>query len=275
MGLFNKLFGKKETETKPELPGDTPSYEEDWDFYFSNVDDIISSFYIDLGLSKVAPLTDKPNLVWVSVNMNNPREDGLSSNEEFDTLLAIEDRLQEFIINNHNSTYAGRLTTDGRRDFYFYMGDTTLFDKTISESMVAFPNYTFDFGIKEDNQWEQYFNFMYPNPRQIQSIQNRRVIDNLEKNGDPLTKARAVDHWIYFKTDSDRTEFLKKIEPLKFDIVSGDEKTSFGDFPYKLHISRIDKVDLDSVDNYVLDLWEFANECNGDYDGWETSVEKE
>lgn len=275
MGLFDKLFGKKETESKPEIPGDNPSHEEDWDFYFSNVDDIIGSFYVDLGLTKVAPLTDKPNLVWVSVNMNNPREDGLSSNEEFDTLSAIEDRLQEFIISKHNSTYAGRLTTDGRRDFYFYMGDTTLYDKTISESIVAFPTYTFDFGIKEDSQWKQYFNFMYPNPRQFQSIQNRRAVDNLEKNGDRLTKSRAVDHWIYFKTDSDRTNFLKKIGHLKFNIVSGDEKTSFGDFPYKLHISRIDNVDLDSVDDYVLDLWEFANECNGDYDGWETSVEKE
>ena len=275
MGLFNKLFGKKEAETKPKLPGDTPSHEEDWGFYFSNVDDIIGSFYIDLGLVKVAPLVDKPNLVWFSVNMNNPREDGLSSNEEFETLSAIEDRLQEFINSKHNSIYAGRLTTDGRRDFYFYMGDTTLYDKSISESMVAYPSYTFDFGIKEDRLWESYLNFMYPNPRQFQSIQNRRVIDNLEKNGDPLTKARPVDHWIYFKTESDRADFLEKIKPLKFDIVSGDEKTSFGDFPYKLHISRIDKVDLDSVDDYVLDLWEFANECNGDYDGWETSVEKE
>lgn len=275
MGLFDKLFGKKETESKLEIPGDTPSHEEDWDFYFSNVDDIIGSFYVDLGLIKVAPLIEKPNLVWVSVNMNNPREDGLSSNEEFDTLSSIEDRLQEFILSKHNATYAGRLTTDGRRDFYFYMGDTTLYDKTISESMIAFPKYTFDFGIKEDKQWEQYLNFIYPNPRQFQSIQNRRVVDNLEKNGDPLTKARRVDHWIYFKTESDRTNFVKTIEPLKFEIVSGDEKTSFGDFPYKLHISRIDKVDLDSVDDYVLDLWEFANECNGDYDGWETSVEKE
>jgi uncharacterized protein (TIGR01619 family) len=275
MGLFDKLFGKKEAMSQPEIPGDTPSYEEDWDFYFSNVDDIIGSFYIDLGLVKVAPLDDKPNLVWVSVNMKNPREDGLSSNEEFDTLSDIEDRLREFILNKHKSTYVGRLTTDGRRDFYFYMGDTTLYDKTISESMVAFPTYTFDFGIKEDRQWEQYLNFIYPNPRQFQSIQNRRVVDNLEKNGDPLTKARQVDHWIYFKTDGDRTNFLKKIEPLKFDIVSSDEKTSFGDFPYKLHISRVDNVDHDSVDNYVLELWEFANECNGDYDGWETSVEKE
>jgi len=37
----------------------------------------------------------------------------------------------------------------------------------------------------------------------------------------------------------------------------------------------VDKVNLESVDEYVLSLWQFAEECNGDYDGWETSVEKE
>lgn len=275
MGLFDKLFGKNKTEIQPQTQGDTSSYEEDWDFYFSNVDDIIGSFYVDLGLAKVAPLTDKPNLVWISVNMNNPREDGLSSNEEFDTLSAIEDRLQEFINSKHCSIYAGRLTTDGRRDFYFYMGDTTLYDKTISESMVAFPNYTFDFGIKEDNHWEQYLNFMYPNPRQFQSIQNRRVVDNLEENGDLLIKERQVDHWIYFNTKEDRESFLSKIKDEGFKINNQDFDSESSDRLYSLHIARVDKVDIDSVNDYILNLWELAKGCNGDYDGWETSVEKE
>lgn len=275
MGIFDKLFGKKVQNEMPEQKDSDQSYKEEWDFYFSNVDDIIGSFYIDLGLVKIAPASDKPNLVWISVQMNSPRDDGLSSSEEFETLKTIEDRLQEFILTQHNAIYTGRLTTDKRRDFYFYMGDTTLYDKTISESMVAFPTYSFDFGIKEDEQWEHYFNFMYPNPRQFQSIQNRRVIDNLEDHGDPLTKARRVDHWIYFKSNNDRNAFLNKIGHLNFDIVSKDETTSFGEYRYKLQISRVDNVDHNSVDDYVLQLWEIAAECNGDYDGWETSVEKE
>lgn len=275
MGLLEKLFGKKDQNNVPEQMPDNPSHKEEWDFYFSNVDDVIGSFYIDLGLIHIAPISNKPNLVWISVQMNNPREDGLSSNEEFETLKVIEDRLQELILSKHNAIYAGRLTTDGRRDFYFYMDDTTLYDKTISEAMVALPTYSFDFGIKEDSQWKQYFEFMYPNPRQYQSIQNRRVVDNLEEQGDPLTKSRPVDHWIYFKSDSDRNLFLSKIEHLNFDIVSKDETTSIGDYPYKLHISRVDHVDYNSVDYYVLELWELAEECNGEYDGWETAVEKE
>lgn len=275
MGLLDSIFGKKNQSDLPEQTAGSASHKEEWDFYFSNIDDIIGSFYIDLGLIHIAPASDKPNLVWISLQMNNPREDGLSSSEEFETLKEVEDRLQNFVLAKHNALYAGRLTTDGRRDFYFYMGDTTLYDRTISESMIGFPTYSFEFGIKADKQWEQYFNFMYPNPRQYQSIQNRRVIDYLEEQGDPLTKARPVDHWVYFKTDADMILFLTKIEHLNFIILSKDERTFFGKYPYKLHISRVDCVDQNSVDNYALELWQLAQESNGEYDGWETSVEKE
>lgn len=207
--------------------------------------------------------------------MNNPREDGLSSNEEFETLSAIEDRLKEFISIKHNSIYAGRLTTDGHRDFYFYMGDTTPLDKTIAEIMAAYPSYKFDFGINEDKLWESYFGFMYPDPKQFQSLQNRRLVDYLKKSGDPLTKPRIVDHWIYFKSDKDRNTFLSRIENLNFSIISKEKDTSLGDLPFTLHISRTDNVDLASVDEYVLNLWQLAEECNGEYDGWETAVEKD
>ncbi len=275
MGLFNKFFSKKEEEFQNDKKIDNNNHEEEWDFYFSNVDDIIGSFYIDLGLSKVAPLIDKPNLIWLSLKMNNPREDGLSSNDEFDKLSEIEDRLQEFMTGRHNSIYAGRLTSNNHRDFYFYFGDTILYEKTISEAMVVFPSYTYDYGVKKDIEWESYFEFMYPNPRQFQSIQNRRVIDNLEYNGDPLTKERQVDHWIYFKKQEDRERFLVKIKDKGFQIINQDYDEDNSEFPYMLQIARVDKVDIDSVNDYTLNLWELAERFNGDYDGWETSVEKD
>jgi uncharacterized protein (TIGR01619 family) len=264
-----------EEDTVQQNMMDNSSHEQDWDFYFSNVDDIIGSFYIDLGLAVIAPIQGKLWLVWISVKMKNPREDGLSSQEEFGVLIEIEDKLEEYLTGRHDSIYVGRLTTNGRRDLYFYLNKTEFHAKTISEAMVAFPSYSFDFGVKEDSQWDYYFNFMYPNPRQFQSIQNRRVIENLEKNGDPLTKSRPVDHWIYFKTDNDRNNFLSRIEHLGFKVVSKDDTMSSDDYPYTLQISRIDNVDHNSVDDYVLALWELAAECNGDYDGWETSIEKE
>ncbi|HAB52575.1 MAG TPA: DUF695 domain-containing protein [Ignavibacteriales bacterium] len=275
MGLFDKLFGKTNPQQHTTTSATKVGHQEEWEFYLSNVNDKLGSLFVDLGLRKVAPMADKPNVVWVSIKMNNPREDGLSSQEESGFLGDIEDALVDKIISKHNSIYVGRLTSAGNRDLYFYFGDTMLYDKTISEVMVAYPRYQFDFGSKEDKEWGGYFNFLYPTPQQFQSIQNRRVIEQLGKGGDKLTKSREVFHWLYFKSDSDREKFLEKIKNDNFSVVSKDNDKTWGEFAFKLQIKRVDKVDQNSVDEYVIYLWELANEIGGEYDGWETSIEKD
>lgn len=275
MGLFDKLFSNTNGTKPPTISVPTVEHQEQWEFYFSNVNDKLGSLLVDLGLHKVAPIADKPNVVWVSIKMNKPREDGLSSQEESVLLGEIEDALVDKIVSKHNANYAGRLTSAGDRDLYFYFGDTTLYDKTISEVMIAYPRYEFDFGSKEDKEWGGYFDFLYPLPQQFQSIQNRRVIEQLEKEGDKLTQEREVFHWIYFKSDSDREKFLEKIKNDNFSIVSKDSDKSWGEFAYRLEIKRIDKVDQNSVDEYVIYLWKLADEIGGEYDGWETSIEKD
>ena len=275
MGIFNKLFQK--TNSKELTTSSQPQVEhkEEWDFYFSNVDDKLASLYVDFGIRKIAPIADKPNVAWISIRMNNPREDGLSSQEESEILFQIEDILVEKIISKHNSVYVGRLTSNGDRDLCFYFDDTTFFEKTISDVMVAFPKYRYDLGIKEDKEWCDYFNFLYPSPQQFQSIQNRRVVELLEKEGDNLTKEREVFHWIYFKTEEDREKYLDKIKNDNFIVVDKGSDKSCSEYCYRLDIKRVDKVDLNSVNEYVIYLWRLANETNGDYDGWETSIEKE
>lgn len=275
MGLFDKLFGKTNPE-KPTISSNKKAgHQEEWEFYFSNVDDKLGSIFVDLGLHKIAPIIDKPNVVWISIKMNNPREDGLSSQEESGLLGDIEDALVDKITSKHNSIYVGRLTSAGDRNLYFYLGDTTLYDKSISDVMVAYPKYQFDFGTKVDKEWDGYFNFLYPTPQQFQCIQNRRVIDQLEKGGDKLIKSREVFHWIYFKSNIDREKFLEKIKNDNFTIVDKGSDNTWGEFAYRLEIKRIDKVDINSVNEYVIYLWKLAIEMNGEYDGWETSIEKE
>jgi uncharacterized protein (TIGR01619 family) len=252
-------------------------YEEQWDYYFSHVDDKPGSFYLDLGLSKIAPVARMPHFFYVSLKMNDPREqDGLSSDREYDTLIEIEDHLTKALRDKHDIIYVGRLTSNGTRDFYFYTSDTLFIEKTISESLVRFPKYEYDFEIKDNKDWSHYFNFIYPNPRQLQSILNRRVIDNLEKNGDKLSQPREVSHWIYFKATADRDRYIEKIKEKNFKIEDTDTNSDYDqEFKYKLRISRVDNVGHGDVDDYVLYLWELANELGGDYDGWETSVKVE
>ena len=245
---------------------------EDWDFYVSNVEGQIGSFLVDLGLINVVPIEDKPNVVWISINIENPLENGLVSNEESEILYEIEDNIINNITKQYNAIFAGRLTSDGRRQLYFYFGETSGHDKIITQSMSKYSNYEFDFGIKEDAEWDVYLNFLYPLPNQYQMIMNDRVIRQLEQEGDNLTKERMVDHAIYFKDENDMKNFISEIEKENFKVIDSNQ-TEEND--YFLNVGRVDKVDYESVNDYVLYLWELAGKHNGDYGGWGCTLEKD
>jgi uncharacterized protein (TIGR01619 family) len=244
------------------------SHNEEWDFYMLNIDHKIASIYLDLGLKNIAPVPEKDNVFWISIAMNNPRSDGLSSQEESAKLWEIEDLIVEEITSKHDVIYVGRLTNDNCRDIYFYFGEEPLIDNTLSKCMVRFPNYEYEFGIKENDKWESYLNFLYPSPSVLQSMMNRRVLRHLEKEGDKLEQIREVRHWIYFKTESDRILFETKVQQNDFKIVESNFDSESGD--YKLVLSREDSVSRDEIDTYTIELLELANELNGSYDGWET-----
>jgi uncharacterized protein (TIGR01619 family) len=245
---------------------------EEWDFYMSNVDGVIGSLFVDLGLINIAPVADKPNVVWISIIMQNPQENGLSSNEESEILYTIEDNIVNSITNQYNAIFTGRLTSDGKHHFYFYFGDMSAYEKTITQIMLEYPNYEFEFGNKEDAEWDAYLNFLYPLPNQYQMIMNDRVIRNLEQHGDNLRKKRMVEHALTFKTENDRDNYISEIEKENFKVI---DTFPTDDGEYFLNVGRVDKVDYESVNDYVLYLWKLAGEYNGSYDGWGCTIEKD
>lgn len=112
----------------------------------------------------------------------------------------------------------------------------------------------------------------FENKKQAQISANLKVINSLKNEGDNLTASREVFHWIYFKSESEKNMYLKEVIIQGFSLVSSNKIED--KLPYQLQIKRIDKVDENSVNEYVIYLWKKAIEHNGDYDGWETSVEK-
>ncbi|SFG67242.1 DUF695 domain-containing protein [Pontibacter chinhatensis] len=249
------------------------AHEPDWEFHFRSVDSKPGSIAVDLGLAKVAPLAHQPNLLKVSIQMTNPRPDGLSSLQETILLQNIEDDLEDALGQKCGATYAGRLTCGGHRKVYFYLGEPNGYAEHVQEVMQQYNSHAYTLKLIPDKDWNRYFNFLYPEPEQLQSIQNRKVVEELESNGDDLSKARQVDHWIYFKTEADRAAFLQSIAKENYSLVTSDYLASSEDYPHRLHISRTDKVDHQSIDKAVMYLRRLAQRHNGDYDGWETSIE--
>jgi uncharacterized protein (TIGR01619 family) len=244
---------------------------ENWDSYLCNVNDVLASIFLNLELRKSAPDREKPNLLWVWVYMKSPREDGLSSRAEFEMLGAIEDQLTKMMTEKFDAVFCGRITTDGRREFYYYAPHSEQLERAVEDTLSQFKGYESNCGWKEDSNWTQYVEVLYPSEEDRRRMENRKVLDVLEQKGDTLARPRDVWHWIYFRTDADREHFLVAVTPLEYRLQSRPDSKN-KEYPNGICIVRFQSVKSPEIDDAVIELFRLAREYRGDYDGWETQV---
>jgi uncharacterized protein (TIGR01619 family) len=241
------------------------SMSDNWDFYRLRVDDQPASIFVDLGLKDHAPLKNYPMTAYLRIFMRSPREDGLSSQDEFDDLIGIEDMIAIKVVHKETTLYVGRVTSNGYRDFIFYTQSPTRFEIAAKEAMINFPLYQFELGIREDQEWQTYLDFLYPSERDMQLINNRRVCEQLESNGDDITKARQIDHFVLLPNLESCSTFLSSIKSEGFSIGYAPEGSN-GHEELLVEFSRIDCPD--QINDIVMSLYDRAKALGGDYDGW-------
>ncbi len=150
------------------------THEEDWDFYRCNVDDRLSSIYVDLGLHALAPIPTLPTLRWLWIKLRYPDDRGLSIDAEFDALRAYEDELCAALNAPRDILFVGRITGAGMRKFYFYSSEQFEFEKRIDSVLDNNREYKYQIGSKRDGDWSQYSNLLYPGIHGLEQIQDRR-----------------------------------------------------------------------------------------------------
>ena len=205
----------------------------------------------------------------VSVKMRAARPDGLSSDEEFDALIALEDALVARVGADSAATYAGRCTTAGHRDFYFYLADPDAFTHAAEGAMAGFPEYLYVTGHREDADWTAYRDFLYPGARDLQRIRNRQVVEVLQANGDDICLPRLVDHRAYLPTRAAVAALRAQLLAQGFSLVGepGDEEEE----DIALDFARIDRPE--NIDAMVLPLFDAVVALGGNYDGWGCEIE--
>lgn len=241
---------------------------DDWVSYFCKVNDKPASIFVNLGLRENVPDIARPHLLYVWIYFKQPRPDGLSSQEEFQTLSSLEDSLVVAVEQKCSAIMPGRITTSGRREFYFYAPDASNFQTALDEGLASYSNYRYWSGHKDDPDWRQYIQVLFPNLLQRQKVENRKVLDALESHGDSLLAERDVMHWAYFKNHCDREGF--RIAVLRLGYFIDEESISEGDKGYSLRFKKKQSVTPDEIDDSVLELFQLAKSFNGEYDGWES-----
>jgi uncharacterized protein (TIGR01619 family) len=244
---------------------------EDWDFYFLKVNDELSSIFVDLGVVNKAPLIELPFLATLRIRMRDPRADGLSSGEEFESLIAIENAILRTLERDSKTIYVGRRRSSGFREFYFYTNERESWRTMATEFMDSFPEYPFDCDVREEQNWNTYLEFLFPGAEDLQRIRNRQVCQALKKQGDDLSMARSIDHWAYFPDGATRSGFTNRIHGLGFER-SDCYESEDSDPSYGVEFSRVDTPGFDGMDGVTLNLRRLAKEFGGTYDGWGTST---
>jgi uncharacterized protein (TIGR01619 family) len=246
---------------------------ENWQPYICNVNGSLASIFVNLSLHNQAPVASKPHLLWVWVYFRSPRPDGLSDSAEAPTLYKIEDALKSAVDRACKAILSGRITTEGRREFYFYGETSKGFSDAITREISEFEGYSCDFGEKEDPRWSQYFDVLYPSADDLERIKNRDLLDVLNKHGDNHSVPRDVQHWIYFPSTKSRDLFKEQALKAGFQIVSVSDAK--GARPFGISISRKQSVEQSVIDATALELLHMALRLEGEYDGWETPIMKD
>jgi len=247
-------------------------YKPNWDFYFTELDGSPASMYLDLALNRVAPIKEKNYLLTIVLTMNDPQENGFSSNEESEILFKIEDKIVEAVAEPFDAIFTGRETCDGARIFYFYSGNNKDIKKTVKDVMKGFSDYEYELYFEEDSKWKQYFKHLYPTKYEMHTIMNRRVVENLKSKGDVLTEPREVDHYIYFKKEKLKNEFLEEAKKLEYKVTSERTDEKDKNYPLSVRLTKIDPVTYHDVLDYTSVLYDLAEQYEGNYDGWETKL---
>lgn len=249
---------------------------EEWDTYMASYQRGAGSVLLNMALKEKAPVQTYQYLVITGVKIKDCSPDGFPTPQEFQTLYKISDGINDLIDKKKRRILAGTFTYQCERTDYYYVNDTLLLRKYLADYYKTyFPQYPFIIEIQEDRNWSRYLQFLYPNDETKESMANQKVILQLTKAGDKLTKERRIDHWLYFKTEEDRRSFFLKVADQKFLVEKMDFMKDGRTYPYSLQMYRTDKPEPAIITRLTLYLGKEAGKYNGIYDGWETFVVKD
>lgn len=245
---------------------------QDWANYFCFVGDKSAIINLNLALKQIGPIPEYKFNIWFSLEVLNPNEDGLVTQEELERIYQIEDVIVDELGKN-GAIFMGNLKTNGLFEICFYSKNIENYQEIIDSVMKNYPEYKYSISSKEDSSWNDYFSFLYPEKYEYRSIMNAKVITNLLNRGDNAELEREVDHWFYFKSNQNRELFIKEVSHLGYEVVSQDNLEE-DEHPYKLYISHNNNILWDNVDNYVWELVELVEKYEGIYEGWNSDVTK-
>lgn len=263
--------------TEKVINQETAEIDEDWGVYLcdSFAYDLPAVIRANLALRDFEYTANYPKRLHLQILYKNADDSGFPTREEGEYVYSIEDAVEE-IVEQHGDMLAGVVKCDERvRIFAYTKNELGYYDEISAVMSKNFPNYAYTLAIVDDPDWELYFQGLYPDRYEYQSIMNMRLIEDIKSDGDSMVP-RVLEHCLLFKTEEHGEAFLAKVMEDGFIKLSSENLTDNEDidkeYPYVLVIGREDA--FENIDEIVWYLMDLAEEFDGEYSGWGCHVVK-
>jgi hypothetical protein len=241
---------------------------DEWYFYPCQIGEHLASIFYDHGVRKTIDHIAPPQLLRVALTFKKPRPDGFSSNDEFQSLVALEDGLLALVA-AHGGIYVGRVTVGGHRYFHVFTSDTADSWALRLAALGDEHNYRLSFDLMPDKQRDGYWQELFPSDDDLQVIKNLEVLGVLRKEGDNGTASRQIDHCAYFSSSAAAEQFSQWVQEQGYGL---DRVDSTDDEKFCVCFFHIGTCELADICSHTVALLHNARELGGEYDGWEAPV---
>ena len=256
---------------------ETAEIDEDWGVYLCNAFayDLPAVIRTNLALRDFEYTANYPKRLHLQILYKNANDSGFPTREEGEYVYSIEDAVEE-IVEQHGDMLAGVVKCDERvRIFAYTKNELGYYDEISAVMSKNFPDYAYTLAVVDDPDWELYFQALYPDRYEYQSIMNMRLIEDIKSDGDSMVP-RVLEHCLLFKTEENGEAFLAKVMEDSFIKLSSENLSNNEDidkeYPYVLVIGREDA--FENIDEIVWYLMDLAEEFDGEYSGWGCHIVK-
>lgn len=263
--------------TEKVIVQETAEIDEDWGVYLCNAFayDLPAVIRVNLALRDFEHTANYPKRLHLQILYKNADDSGFPTREEGEYVYSIEDAVEE-IVEQHGDMLAGVVKCDERvRIFAYTKNELGYYDEISAVMSKNFPDYAYTLAVVEDEDWELYFNGLYPDRYEYQSIMNMRLIEDIKSDGDSMVP-RVLEHCLLFKTEEHGEAFLAKVMEDGFIKLSSEDRSNNEaidkEYPYVLVIGREDA--FENIDEIVWYLMDLAEEFDGEYSGWGCHIVK-
>ena len=263
--------------TEKVIDQETAEIDKDWGVYLCNAFayDLPAVIRVNLALRDFEYTANYPNRLHLQILYKNADDNGFPTREEGEYVYSIEDAVEE-IVEQHGDMLVGVVKCDERvRIFAYTKNELGYYDEISAMMSEKFPDYAYTLAVVEEPDWELYFQALYPDRYEYQSIMNMRLIEDIKSDGDSMVP-RVLEHCLLFKTEENGEAFLAKVMEDGFIKLSSENLSNNEDidkeYPYVLVIGREDA--FENIDEIVWYLMDLAEEFDGEYSGWGCHVVK-